>query len=63
MCKYKLLGQLEIQGLVYVFGEGATMIKESDRLEDGADPVLYSVKVAKDTRVRNLLELCLLQSI
>lgn len=57
--KYKLLGQLEIQGLTYVLEENATLYKSSEKLEESATPVLDPLKVAKDTRVKNLLGTCL----
>ena len=59
MWKYKLLGQLEIQGLASVLEEGATLDKSSEKAEEGTDPVLDTAKVAKDTRVKNLLGTCL----
>ena len=59
MWKYKLLGQLEIQGLGSVLQEGSTLYKTSEKLEEGADPVLDPAKVAKDTRVKNLMGTCL----
>ncbi|KAL0688216.1 hypothetical protein Bca4012_087893 [Brassica carinata] len=59
MWKYKLLGQLEIQGLASVLEPGATLYKESEKLEEGADLVLDPTKVAKDTRVKNLIGTCL----
>ena len=59
MWKYKLLGQLEIQGLGSVLQEGATLYKTSEKQEEGADPVLDPTKVAKDTRVKNLMGTCL----
>lgn len=43
MWKYKLLGQLEIQGLGSVLEEGATLFKTSEKLEEGADHVLDPV--------------------
>lgn len=58
MWKYKLLGQLEIQGLASVLDENATLYKDSEKLEEGADPVKDPVKVAKDTRVKNLIGTC-----
>lgn len=39
--------------------EGATLYKTSEKLEEGADPVLDHAKVAKDTRVKNLMGTCL----
>lgn len=59
MWKYKLLGQLEIQGLALALDENATLYKDSEKLEEGAEPVLDPVKVAKDTRVKNLTGTCL----
>lgn len=59
MWKYKLLGQLEIQGLASALDENATLYKDSEKLEEGADPILDLVKVAKDTRVKNLMGTCL----
>ena len=59
MWKYKLLGQLEIQGLASVLEPGATLYMESEKLEEGVDPVLDPTKVAKDTRVKNLIGTCL----
>ena len=49
MWKYKLLGQLEIQGLGSVLQEGSTLYKTSEKLEEGDDPVLDPARVAKDT--------------
>ena len=59
MWKYKLLGQLEIQGLASALDENATLYKDSEKLEEGADPILDPIKVAKDTRVKNLMGTCL----
>lgn len=59
MWKYKLLGQLDIQGLASALDENATLYKDSEKLEEGAEPVLDPVKVAKDTRVKNLTGTCL----
>ena len=57
--KYKLLGQLEIQGLASALEENATLYKSSEKLEEGSEPVLDPVKVAKDTRAKNLMGTCL----
>lgn len=59
MWKYKLLGQLEIQGLGSVLEEGASLYKSSEKLEEGAEPVIDPVKVAKHKRVKNLIGTCL----
>ena len=59
MWKYKLFGQREIQILASALDENATLYKESEKLEEGADPVLDPVKVAEDTRVKNLMGTCL----
>ncbi|CAA7029322.1 unnamed protein product [Microthlaspi erraticum] len=59
MWKYKLMGQLEIQGSSEVLTEGATLYKSSEKQEEGSAPVLDPIKVAKNVRVKNLLGSCL----
>ena len=59
MWKYKLLGKLEIQRLGSILEEGATLLKSSEKSKEGAVPVLDPAKVAKDSRVKNLLGMCL----
>ncbi|CAA7014375.1 unnamed protein product [Microthlaspi erraticum] len=59
MWKYKLLGQLEIQGLSEVLQDGATLYRKSEKQEEGSEPVLDPIKVARNVRVKNLLGSCL----
>uniref|UniRef100_A0A1J3JUU5 Retrovirus-related Pol polyprotein from transposon TNT 1-94 n=1 Tax=Noccaea caerulescens TaxID=107243 RepID=A0A1J3JUU5_NOCCA len=57
MWKYKLMGQLEIQGLSEVLKDEATLYRPQVKPED--ELVLDPRKVAKDIRVKNLLGSCL----
>lgn len=47
MWKYKLIGHVDIQGLASVIDEGATLYKDSSKLEAGADPVIDPQKGSK----------------
>uniref|UniRef100_A0A1J3ED55 Uncharacterized protein n=1 Tax=Noccaea caerulescens TaxID=107243 RepID=A0A1J3ED55_NOCCA len=53
MWEYKLMGQLEIQGLSEVLKDGATLYLPQIKQED--ELVLDSRKVAKDVRVKTRL--------
>ncbi|CAA7036546.1 unnamed protein product [Microthlaspi erraticum] len=59
MWKYKLLGQLEIQGLASVLDEDFSIESTSEKQEEGSDPRKDPKKAAMDLRVRNLLGTCL----
>lgn len=59
MWKYRLLGQLEIQGLASVLDEDFSIYSKSEKQEEGDLPRKDPKKSAQDLRVRNLLGTCL----
>ena len=63
MWKFKMMGQLEIQGLLAVIVDGFTVYSTSEKQEEGEKPVIDQKKFEKDLRVRSLLGTCLSDSI
>ena len=63
MWKYKMMGQLEIQGLLSVLKEDFTVLTESGKEVEGSDAKVDQKKADKDLRVRSLLGTCLSDSI
>ena len=63
MWKYKMMGQLEIQGLLSVLKEDFTVLMESGKEVEGLEAKVDQKKADKDLRVRSLLGTCLSDSI
>ncbi|WZZ71194.1 hypothetical protein YC2023_082564 [Brassica napus] len=61
--KFKMMGQLEIQGLLAVITDRFKVYSSSDKQEEGEKPVIDQKKFKKDLRVRSLLGTCLRHSI
>lgn len=55
--QYKLVGQLEIQGISSVLDKCDTLLKELNKQEEGVDPITYPLKLAKNTGVKTLSEI------
>ncbi|XP_013613753.1 uncharacterized protein LOC106419600 [Brassica napus] len=63
MWKFKMMGQLKIQGLLAVIVDGFTVYSTSEKQEEGEKHVIDQKKFEKDLRVRSLLDTCLSDSI
>ena len=63
MWKYKMMAQLEIQGLLAVIQDDFVVSSTSEKQEEGEKPKVDQKKYDKDLRVRSLLCTCLSDSI